>query len=247
MIPSTVFIIPYRDRVPHRIAFIEAMNTILMHWNKNSYKFMFIHQCDNRPFNRGAMKNIGFLTVKNLYPSNYQDITLIFNDIDTWPGKEGLIEYTTIPGVVRHFYGFEHTLGGILAIKGADFEKCNGFPNLWGWGLEDNTLQDRCLLVGLTIDRSNFYKIADPRIMMMYDGMNRVVSIYEPNLYKQGKLDGLMDINDINYNIVDDMINVTSFNTLYSSEEQIYEERHLKNLSKLPILKNSTRKRWNMY
>ena len=48
-----------------------------------------------------------------------------------------------------------------FAIKGSDFEIATGFPNFWGWGLEDNVLNDRCLEKKLIIDRSQFYIIND--------------------------------------------------------------------------------------
>ena len=82
---ETVFIVPYRDREPHRKAFLKAMTENLADWKPESYKIVFIHQCDERPFNRGAMKNIGFVAIKNAYPKDYHNITLIFHDVDTWP------------------------------------------------------------------------------------------------------------------------------------------------------------------
>jgi hypothetical protein len=53
-----LFIIPYRDRFSHGQVFINHMSKIL---EDDEYEFIFVHQCDRRPFNRGAMKNVGFL------------------------------------------------------------------------------------------------------------------------------------------------------------------------------------------
>ena len=48
--------------------------------NKEDYEIYFAHQCDNRDFNRGAMKNIGFLAMRQKYPNDYKNITFIFNN-----------------------------------------------------------------------------------------------------------------------------------------------------------------------
>ena len=103
------------------------------------------------------MKNIGFLSVKNIYPRDYKNITLVFNDVDCMPSKKGLLNYETTNHVIKHFYGYTYALGGIVSIKAGDFEAINGFPNFWGWGYEDNMLQNRALKSQIKIDRSTFF------------------------------------------------------------------------------------------
>ena len=145
MTPSLIFIVPYRDREQQQIFFAKQMKTVLSDREPSTYKILYIHQTDTRKFNRGAMKNIGFLAVKSMYPDHYKDITLVFNDVDTMPYTTGFLNYDTKPGTIKHFYGFKFALGGIVSITGGDFEKLNGFPNVWGWGYEDNMLQNRVL------------------------------------------------------------------------------------------------------
>jgi hypothetical protein len=138
------------------------------------YEIFFVHQFDNRSFNRGAMKNIGFLSAKTKYP-NYKDINFVFNDVDTIPFND-IFDYQTTEGVVKHYYGFEHALGGIVVIKGSDFEKINGFPNCWGWGSEDTSLQKRCIAHKIKIDRSDFKCIGNPQILQLFDGVERIIN-----------------------------------------------------------------------
>jgi len=142
--PKVVFIVPYRNRPQHKFFFSNYLKTILEDsYLKDDYEIYFSHQCDIRAFNRGATKNIGFLAIKEKYPNDYKNITFVFNDIDTIPFAN-IFNYETNSGVVKHFYGFDYALGGIVAVKGSDFEKINGYPNFWGWGMEDNVLQTRC-------------------------------------------------------------------------------------------------------
>lgn len=173
--PEIIFIVPYRDREPHKHFFSEYMNRVVMsdRVKNKDYAIYFVEQKDTRPFNRGAMKNIGFLAIKYKYPLHYRDITLVFNDVDTIPHKKNVLDYKTNHGTIKHFYGFTFALGGIFSVTGADFERIGGFPNFWGWGCEDNCIYDRAIQNGVYIDRSTFFKIGDMNILHIYDGVVR--------------------------------------------------------------------------
>ena len=196
-IPKRVFIIPYRNRVQHKFFFSKYMSFILE--DCDDYEIYFSHQCDARTFNRGATKNIGFLAIKQKYPDHYKDISFIFNDVDTIPFNK-IFDYQTTLGVVKHYYGFKYALGGIVVIKGADFEKTNGFPCFWGWGMEDNVLQKRCDVYGLTIDRSIFYDIGAPEMLQLFDGISRIISKKDPwRGENDNGVDGLKTIHQLKY------------------------------------------------
>jgi hypothetical protein len=199
VVPKRVFIVPYRNRIQQKFFFSKYMSFILE--EKDDYEIYFSHQCDARTFNRGAVKNIGFLAVKNKYPEHYKDITFIFNDVDTIPFYK-IFDYETSNGIVKHYYGYKYALGGIVVMKGSDFEKTNGFPCFWGWGMEDNVLQKRCENIGLKIDRSVFYNIGSPEILQLFDGISRIISKKDPwRGENDNGIDGLKTISQIKYSI----------------------------------------------
>ena len=215
IIPKLVFIVPYRDREQQYLFFSKHMKVVLEDMRETDFEIYYIHQSDTREFNRGAMKNIGFLYVKEKYPNDYENITLVFNDIDTMPYVKNFLNYHTIPGRVKHYYGFKFTLGGIVSIKAGDFEKVNGYPNFWAWGYEDNLLQKRVLDAGLIIDRSQFYPLMDKNILQMKDGLNRVVNRTEFDRYMSETTEGIQSIKNLTY-VLDSstgFINVSNFNT----------------------------------
>ena len=180
--PKTIFIVPYRNRPEQKFFFCKYMSFLLD--RMQDFEIYFSHQTDERSFNRGATRNIGFLAMKDKYPEHYADMTFVFNDLDTMPFNR-IFDYATDPGVVKHYYGFESSLGGIVVIKGADFERVNGYPNFWSWGLEDTSLQKRCLAQGLKIDRSEFHKIGSPQMLQLFDGVERIINKKDPH-----RLDG---------------------------------------------------------
>ena len=230
-IPRIVFIVPYRDREAHKNMFINHMPFILDVYKRSDYEVVFVEPKDDKPFNRGAMKNIGFLYVKNKYPTNYRNITLVFNDVDTLPGLKNMWDYDTQLGNVKHFYGFAFALGGIVSIKAGDFERVNGFPNFWGWGLEDNCLQQRCVKHTLNIDRSKFYKYGDQNILQFFNGIQRRIDS-DAVMKAQGEngSNGIRTISGLQYNerIIENnyiSVDVTSWNIPEKYEKVLFEDK----------------------
>ena len=210
---------------------------------KNKVQFMIIHQCDSQPFNRGAMKNIGFKIVKDLYPSIYNNITLVFNDIDIAPTSNHKIDYETTSGTVKHFYGYRHTLGGIISINAGDFENINGFPNFWTWGYEDKVLQKRIEKKNISIDRSNFLEIKGKEMAIETDKFilspgsdTRNVSKKEALYAKYNIPIGLNDLNNVEY-IIDEnnLINVTKFqiSNKIPDNQKTYVRGNMQNIRKI--------------
>lgn len=245
-IPKLVFIVPYRNREYEKIHFTVYMKYIMEDYNNSEYEIYFSHQKDNRPFNRGAIKNIGFLAIKKKYPLNYKDITFIFNDIDNLPSIKNLLNYQTVCGEVKHFYGFKFALGGIFSIKGEDFEKINGFTNNWGWGLEDNIIQDNILNKNLKINRENFYYINSREIIHLYDSPERLINNDDiKNHNNKIYLDTLNKINNLDYKIINNLenlndnqdnifiIDIYNFNSLYNFNEKSFYLQDMKKKTKL--------------
>jgi len=232
-VPSIVVIVPYRDRDQQQQFFANHMKNIMEDYN---YRILYIHQKDTRSFNRGAMKNIGFLYVKQMYPDNYKNITLVFNDVDTLPMTKGFLNYETTFGNVKHFYGYNYTLGGIVSIKAADFEAINGFPNYWAWGFEDNVFQQRVSLANFTIDRSNFYPIMDKNIIQLQDKIERIVNRQEFDKYinelkyKENN-DGFRTISNIIFSYDENIsfLNVFNFNTPIPENPELNQNYDLRN------------------
>jgi len=242
--PDLIFIVPYRDREQQQKFFSQQMKVVLEDIPENKYKIYYIHQNDKREFNRGAMKNIGFLMVKNKYPNDYKNITLVFNDVDTMPYSKNFINYYTTPGTIKHFYGFRYALGGIVSITAGDFEKTGGFPNFWSWGYEDNLLNKRVLKAGLTINRDQFYDIMDKNMFQMKDGLARLVNRGEFDRYLSNTTEGYHTIQGLQYIIdeVNGFVNVNQFNTGVVINQEQNKIHDLRNGNRpFPVMMNKRR------
>ncbi len=181
------------------------------------------------------MKNLGFIYAQRTWPESYKKMTLVFHDIDFISHYKDQFDYTAKKGIVKHFFGYRWTLGGIVAINAEDFERVNGFPNIWTWGLEDNVLQRRCIKAGYGVDRSKFLQggVDEDKLITLWHGWDRLINKQIlPKFEAQSLMDGITILRNIQYNIENisdnvDMVNVTYFTTGEREKIAIRGAQHL--------------------
>lgn len=237
-----IFIVPYRNRLGQLNVFLNHMKYLLEDISQNEYRIYIVHQADTRPFNRGAMRNIGFLEGKKEFPDTYREIDFVFHDLDNLVGEKNLVEFTTKNNEVNHIYGNYRggNLGGIFVMKGADYEKVGGYPNFWGWGYEDNLLGLRCREANLTIVR-NMFSLKDARMVHLdhvgnCPAVRKQVNIFNEKAFKH-RVDGNLRIVDGHFSLKNikvsrknrgpsvEMINVSAFTC--NNSEKNYNNKNI--------------------
>jgi len=157
-------IVPFRDLDPkqkrkaHLEQFAPYMNQFLGSIDGvQDHKVFVIEQSDDdRKFNRGKLLNLGFILARN---EGFN--VFVFHDVDLLPQTVISKWYLEKPAVGHPIhiarcwsrYNQSKTyLGGIVSFCSEDFERIDGFPNLyWGWGGEDDELSKRVSTAGLTV------------------------------------------------------------------------------------------------
>jgi len=157
------FIIPYRNRKEHLNEFINRFTEYLKDKDID-VQFYIIHQINVGEFNRGAMKNIGFLEICKTRP----DGLFIFHDVDTYPTYWGSIPYEAKRGEFKRpvLNMASENLGLICSCWKEEFEKTNGFANYWGWGSEDGALYNRAKKLGIQIDEKNMLDYSNKKYVI---------------------------------------------------------------------------------
>lgn len=177
--PATIFLVPVRDRQQQMVDFASHVPPYLDRTlGQDNWEIWFIQDVgteNKRPFNKGALFNIGFLELKAQFPDGWQDKVLVMHDVDVYVKRECTdsrpIEYTVpCAGVIRHPYGeIDPRKGPIMGcftiLYASDYARVNGVPNYYGWGVEDVTFGFRCQAVGIQIDETGLIpRYSDQRI-----------------------------------------------------------------------------------
>ncbi len=175
-------IVPYRNREEHLSKFLPHMDKFL---KDSAYKIFIIEQSEDKPFNRGKLLNVGFDLAKET--CDY----MCFHDVDMLPLKadyafpETPIHLATAVEQFNFDMPYPTYFGGVTLFNIKDFEAVNGYANeYWGWGAEDDDLQFRCKIAGIsTGSRKGFFtslshekvKETDPLVLTNQDKLEELL------------------------------------------------------------------------
>ncbi|CAG5116163.1 unnamed protein product [Candidula unifasciata] len=157
---NTAIIIPYRNRYSHLHILLLNIVPLLVKQNVK-FSLFVIEQELPGIFNRGMLFNVGFLEALRL--DNFD--CFIFHDVDIIPiNDHNLYNCNHEPthfltGVNKFQYKlmYQNMFGGVVAFTLQQFTNINGASNLYfGWGGEDDDLQERVKQKGFTVMRKDF-------------------------------------------------------------------------------------------
>lgn len=160
-------VVPYRDREPHLRQFVPHLRNYFTRDKLDcniDYRVVIVQQEPGLPFNRGMLKNIGFMLAEPhadyvcFHDIDYLPIWADYSWADAptalvWYGAE---ELPIAPGrssmSVRH--DLDQLFGGAVIVPNAAFRQINGFSNdYWGWGCEDIDFKSRFVRSGIALGR----------------------------------------------------------------------------------------------
>ena len=145
-------VVPYRDRQAHLDEFIPHMLRFFEREGPNrvfEWRILIVEQSPDLPFNRGAVKNIGFATLApDIDCVCFHDVDWLPVDADYgWPVNPAMLISDGLPfppEFVRNLFG------GAVLLQNSHFVAANGYSNdYWRWGFEDVDLRERLVHCGL--------------------------------------------------------------------------------------------------
>lgn len=135
-------IVPYRDRAEHLAKFVPHYRDVL--------PIIVVEQCDNKPFNRAKLLNVGFLELGKDYDyCIMHDVDMLARDFYPYTHyPDAPIHLATACSQFNYKMPYSKYFGGVTSVSSIDMQAVNGFPNyLFGWGKEDDVFRERCATI----------------------------------------------------------------------------------------------------
>ncbi|XP_053561823.1 beta-1,4-galactosyltransferase 3 [Bombina bombina] len=155
----TAVVIPHRSRERHLQYLLYYLHPFLQRQQLH-YAIFVVHQAGNSTFNRAKLLNIG---VREALKLDDWDC-LILHDVDLVPENDFNFyvcdEYSPkhlASAMDKFMYSLPYWkyFGGVSALTPDQYMRINGFPNTyWGWGGEDDDIEMRIRLSGMSITRN---------------------------------------------------------------------------------------------
>lgn len=158
-----VFIVPYRDRSDHLIAFVAHYRKIIP-----EIPIVVVEQNDGKPFNRAKLFNVGFLESPQYSYFILHDVDLLLDmrrsdPYVTYSYPETVIHAGTNLEQFNWAMAYKEFFGGVTIFSKDHMEKLNGWSNLiYSWGIEEDFQRDYILQSGIEIVRRNTYYFSLP-------------------------------------------------------------------------------------
>jgi hypothetical protein len=174
--------VPYRNREAHMNEFVPHVSKFLDE-RGIEHTIYLAHQCDDKLFNRGLMKNIA---AKHAFDDGCDYI--VWHDIDMVPEDESC-DYSFPNDNPQHIavrisqsdyqLKYEEYFGGAVIFSKEQVEKTNGYSNdYWDWGMEDDDLFWRCVMEGYAEKTNLDYNMK--KFVGYFNGIDSKVTI-RPN------------------------------------------------------------------
>ena len=174
--------VPYRNREEHMNIFVPHISKFLEE-RGIEHTIYLAHQCDDKLFNRGLMKNIA---AKYAFDDGCDYI--VWHDIDMVPEDESC-DYSFPKDNPQHIavrisqsdyqLKYEEYFGGAVLFSKEQVEKTNGYSNgYWDWGMEDDDLFWRCVMEGYAEKKNLEY--SEEKFVGYFNGKNAKIN-YRPS------------------------------------------------------------------
>ncbi|XP_055346072.1 beta-1,4-N-acetylgalactosaminyltransferase bre-4-like [Paramacrobiotus metropolitanus] len=152
-----VIIVPLRDREAHLRLLLDRLHAVLRR-QQADYRIIVVEQFGDGLFNKGALLNAGY---REALVNDSRDC-FIFHDVDLLLENDRNLYRCASqprhlsPAVDKFDYKLPYKIlmGGVTAFTKEQFEKINGYSNLYlGWGGEDDDIFYRLNDSGYTVRR----------------------------------------------------------------------------------------------